>query len=606
MSSIILFDGNMSQPEENVTKKFIDRLAVSLKENKFKEALDLFEDRSYDDIIKETSWEIVQIASSYLTKENAKHNGKAIECCTMILDAIAEKCNSCETVLEFLEQVDSSEDDTKFCIILRVLGKSLSKMNDKSKAIEWCVSTISSYVESLPVPEVDSQDITIIKNKIKNVYDTIIRFLEPLIDEVALENDNSQNNTVLRNYLACILIFLMGKPLCYLPEKPKSDSEQHLPEKIITLLSRIKGDLLWFLNVVNNRSKRSCSKNKNIYKESCNLEVLLFELNENISDLAYANLYFHTITELQLWKKVPHVYDSQYIFQSCIYLIIKLVQEQQNVTIRKGLHLMGHLLRKITRYSLTSQLLELNVYSDVLDSLVKVMMYCDSDEERSKALHVFQKYIEMFNMEGRYLIILHLYQISEHSGLLSVTTGMLKECIIECLETTPPTTYFLGNNLECLLKFVCKLPHGSASDMVELSDEIITSLNLLRFLFLRDVNNQTGIWNLVDKLENEYLKPLREGISLCRAHWKVKMKDLEEQKKALKTSDNIIPEKNEAEVRLTVGGKELPAMPISQKITFCYHALNGLDVMESILIRVNECISNNLFKEHNDNIVTSK
>ncbi|KOC63152.1 Glomulin [Habropoda laboriosa] len=580
----------MSEFQENLTKKFINKLTDCLKENKFEEALNLFEGSNYDNIIKESSWDIVPIVSSHLTTENVKCNEDLIVCCTTILNAIIEKCSPSETVLELLEQVEGPEDDIKFCVILSVLSKCLSKLNDKVKAIEWCISTIRSYIDSLPVPVNESESNTDTINKIKNVYNAVMLFLDPLVDEASLKK--SQNCVTLRDYLASILIFLMGRPLCYLQEKQlQSHLEEPLPAKIVTLESQVTADMLWPLNIARIRNKKTKFKKRNVEEKCSNLKVILFELNENIPDLAYANFYFYVITKPHLWEKVPQVYDSQYIFQECIYLVIKLLQEQKCVI--KGINFMDHLLKKVTRRTLTSQFLELDIYLELFDALVKVMVYCDSDKERKKALNVFQEYIEMFNMQARYFIILHLYQTSEHSGLLSLTTGIFKASIIECLEATPPIPYFLGNNLESLIKLACKLPHGSASDLVELSDEVITSLNLLRFLLIRDKHNQTGIWNLMDKLQNDFLKPLREGIDICRVHWRVKIKDLEEQKKMHKISEDIELEKSDAEVTLTVGGEKLPAMPVPEKISFCYQAVNGLDLMESILIRVNECIANN-------------
>lgn len=593
----------MIEHQEALAKKFVKELMDNLKENRFKKVLSFFEDNSYDDIIRESSWDIVSTVSSYITTENSKYNGHLVECCKVILNAIVEKCNPSETVLELLEQVESPEDDIKFSIILSVLSKCLSKMDKKMRAIEWCISTLRSYIESLPIPEKDSQDNIIIINKIKNVYNAVILFLEPLINESRLEN--AGKCTILKDYLASILIFLMGKPLFYFQKgELESSLNQSLPEKIVILVSRVTGDLLSFLNIASTRSKETKSKRKNIDEENIDLKVTLFELDENISDLAYANFYFYVITKLHLWEKVPQVYDWQYIFEACIYLIVKLLQEQESII--KGLNLLEHLLIRLTRCSLTLQILQLNVYFELFNTLVKIMIYSNNDQERKKALNLFQNYIEIFDIQARYSIILYLYQTSEHSGLLSLTTGIFKASIIECLQASPPVPYFFGNKLEILIKLACKLPYGSASDLVELSDEIITSLNLLRFLFIRDEQNQTGIWNLVDKLQHEYLKPLREGIHLCRAHWKVKIKDLEEQKKTYKIFGNTELEKSDAEIILTVGDEKLPAMPIPEKITFCCQAINGLDVMESVLIRVNECIANNSFRQNTNKTVSSE
>lgn len=566
-------------------EEFIRQLNNHLEENNLDKALKLFEESDYCNIIRDHSWDIVPIVSSLLTAENMKSNKDLVDCCTEILNCIVEKCNPSETVLELLEQIEGPEDDVKFCTIFNVLRKCFAKMDDKTKAIEWCTSTIRSYIESLPLPETESENNPANINQIKNVYEAVILFLEALVRESRSED------VVLRDYLASTLIFLMEKPLCCIKEKELAS--RCIPERIVTLTSQTTGDLLWFLNIVNKRSIESKFKKKNTRQESTNLKVTLFELNENMSDLAYANFYYYVITNPNLWETVPQVYNPNYVFQVCGYLVIKLLEQE---LIAKGLNLMGEILKRIARNSLTSNLLELSMYFDLFDILVKVMIYSNNDKERKLALNTFQEYVKMFDIEARYLIVLRLYQISEHSGLLSLTTGICKDCIIECIQAKPPIPYFLGSNLETLLKLACKLQHGSSSDLVELLDEVIAGLNLLRFLFIRDKNNQTGIWNLVDQLEKDYLKPLRKGIDLCRAHWKVKTKDLEEQKKTHKVTENIELENSDAEVTLTVGGENLPAMPIQEKISFCYQAVNGLDVMESILIRVNECIASNPFK----------
>nr|XP_031827878.1 glomulin-like [Nomia melanderi] len=581
------------------SQSFIDELTDNLKKNKFEEALELFKDDSNNSIIDRDSWVIIQTVSSFITNENAEHNKELIDCCTLILTAIAEKCSLKQIIFEFLEEM---EDDLRFCIVLKVIGKNLLKINDNIKPIKWCLYTIRSYVEDLSRQKETQKDTT---NRILKIYNEIISFLELMVEKAALKNVNSEKHAVLRDHLLSLLIFLMGEPLCYLPDYTSgSQLNDRLPEKIIILMTHITGDLLWFLSIISRRSRENDLKKKKVDEESSNIKVALFESREYVPDLAYANLYFHVLTELHLWKKVPQIYNWEYIFQTCIYLIIKLLQETEIVAIKKGLNLTDHLLNKLTERSLTLDVLELNVYSKLFDALVKIMIYCDNDKERRKALEVFRKYIEIFDIEARYHVVLRLYQTSEHSGLLSLTTSIFKDSIIECLHTSPPTPYFLGDNFKILLKLACKLSHGSATDLVEISDEIITSLNLLRFLFLRDRYNQTGIWDLLDELKSDFLEPLREGIDLCRAHWKVRIKDLEEQKKTVKSDIGL--EKSDAEVTLIVGGKKLPALPIPEKISFCHKAVNGLDVMESILIRINECIAEIAFTKNNDNTVMLK
>nr|XP_033340743.1 glomulin [Megalopta genalis] len=587
-----------------MTHDFYQDLKDYLKRNEIKEALDLFKGISDEDIV-DYSWSLILVTSSYITNKNERKYRERFDCCKMILNTVAEKCDLSDTLPRFLEEM---ETDIKFCTIIEVIGKNILKVKDKMN--RWCINVIRCYIEDLAKIQKETQEVTTVTNRVLKVYNAIILFLELMVQKAALKNANSENYVELRDLLLSLLICLMGEPLCYLQDHvSESRLDQPLPEAIIMLMDPITGDLLQFLNIVSIRSKRRKSKkkamNENIDEENYNIKRILFESDENTSDLAYANFYFYILTKSHLWEKAPKIYNWQYIFETCTYLTIKLLQEKEIVTVKKGLDLMDHLLNRLPKQCLISEMLELNIYSELFDTLVQVMIYCDSNKERKKALALFQKYVEMFDMQARYLVIRRLYHTSEHSGLISLTTSMLKDSIIECLETTPPIPYFLGNNLETLLKLACKLSHGSATDLVEISDEIISSLNLLRFLLLRDKYNQTGIWNVINTLTSDFLRPLRDAIDLCRAHWKVKIKDLEQQKKIIGANDMGL-EKYDAEIALIVGGEKLPPLPVSEKILFCHKAVNGLDVMESILIRVNECICETSFTKTNNYAVTSK
>ncbi|XP_078042068.1 glomulin-like isoform X1 [Augochlora pura] len=587
-----------------MTQDLCHDLEEYLKKNKIKEALELFEGTG-DEAIINWSWLLIKIASSYIDDENERKYKERFDCCKMILNAVAEKCDPSDTLYRFLEEM---ETDVKVCTILDIIGKNVLKVKDKMKYS--CISVIRSCIEDLARIHKETQEAATMTKRVLKVYKVIIPFLELMIQEVALKNANLDNYIELRDHLLSILICLLGEPLCYLQDHiPGSKSDLSLPETIVMLMDHITGDLLQFLNTVKIRNRRKQLKretaNESIAEETYNIKTILFLSDENVSDLAYANLYFYILTKSHLWEKAPQVYRWKYIFERCIYLIIKLLQEKEIVTVEKGLDLIDHLLNRLTKQCLTSELLQLNIYSELFDALVQVMIYCDSNKERKKALALFQRYFEMFDMQARYFIVRRLYQTSEHSGLISLTTSMLKDSIIECLQATPPAPYFLGNNLEILLQLSCKLSHGATTDLVEISDEVISSLNLLRFLLLRDKHNQTGIWDVINKLASDYLKPLRGAIDLCKAHWKVKIKDLEEQKRLIGTN-HLGLEKYDAEIALIVGGEKLPPLPVSEKILFCHKAVNGLDVMESILIRVNECISENSFAKNNNNAVTSK
>ncbi|XP_014470802.1 PREDICTED: glomulin-like isoform X2 [Dinoponera quadriceps] len=470
------------------------------------------------------------------------------------------------------------DNDVKFCALLGSLGTCIIRGKHTTSIVEWSVSTIKSYVEDLP-GEVEQDKVS---RRIINVLERITSFLEPLAEEAA--KMNFEDACLFGDYFLSLLITLCGRPFCYLSKSiVETVTYKKLLEKIVTLAVSFTGDILYFLNIVSNRCRNIVGDRsyQDGNTEDC-IRGMLFELSDNVSDLAYANFYYHVITEEAFWKNAPQVYRPRYLLETCSYLFKILLGKKQEILVSNGLVFMENVVKRIRPCSVPLYALELKIYEDLFQLIINVMVYRNIDTDRKKAVRIFQEYIGIFNMEARYSVISHLYDtVSEHSGVLSLITGMFKASIVECLDSAPRNPHFLGRNLQLMLRKICNLPHGSLSDLVEISDEVITALNLLRFLLIRDKLNETGVWNMRDTIRSGYLKPLREGIDLCKTHWKVKAMDLERQRK----NDD-----DDMEVTLTVGGEQLPVMPVADKILFCDQAINGLDMMESILVRVNECM----------------
>ena len=127
-----------------------------------------------------------------------------------------------------------------------------------------------------------------------------------------------------------------------------------------------------------------------------------------------------------------------------------------------------------------------------------------------------------------------------------------------------------------LVKKFCHLKNGAETDLLEVNDEIIASLNLLIALLLRDKQNDIfGLWDLVPDLTKNYLEPLSQGLSLSRAHFKLKLQ-----------------EPKSAQVTLMVGGQVLPEMSPEQKNQVIHSALNTFDMTELVLCRLNDVIAN--------------
>lgn len=547
-------------------------------------AVELIKDDTQLEALKESSWNIVEIVTPHLTIENAKGNVPLFKSCETILNIVAEKCTPSETVLELLEGIDNQENDVKFCALLKPLKQSLKRLKDKSKSFDWCVNTIKYYVDGLPLieneiilEEIDSEECRII-----NVYKEILSFLEPFIEESSLENENDSK---IRDHLLSLLLSLLGKPFCHLPVSLQSVKD--ISESIVINICKLTGDCFRFLSIVSERDKRSRKLLEEVSKSN------LFESTWQVSNLSYANFYYILMTKDSLQNKIPQVYEPEFVLQNCFYLACIFLEKSEPVFVSKGLGLVESVIFRVEKFSLGQRSLELSVHSKLFSCLTQVMIYCDSDKERKRALEIFKNYINLFTIQARYQVLLQLYTITKHSGLLSLISVIVKDSVIKCLENNPPLPYFLGSNLHTLLSIVCNLQHGSTTDLIEIAEEIIAALNLILLLSIRDSDNITGFWDYAEYLKKNYLKALRTGVDLSRAHWKLKLKDLEE--------ENNLTMKNQKKseidnVVVTVGGENLSMLPVAEKIKFSHQALNALDMIEFVLIRVNECLENHRLK----------
>ena len=175
---------------------------------------------------------------------------------------------------------------------------------------------------------------------------------------------------------------------------------------------------------------------------------------------------------------------------------------------------------------------------------------------------------------------------ANHSGLIGHAIGILKNKLINNLKNNYQPEEFSDPNLQILIKRFCQLSNGAETDLLEVSDEIMASLNFLICMLIRDKENVLKIWNIIEDLENNFLKPLDKGLSMSRAHYKLKLDESKNQSKNSAKSD----------VTLMVGGQPLPDMSKEQMNSVIQSALNTFDMMECVLCQLNDVISQNKLK----------
>jgi hypothetical protein len=97
----------------------------------------------------------------------------------------------------------------------------------------------------------------------------------------------------------------------------------------------------------------------------------------------------------------------------------------------------------------------------------------------------------------------------------------VKNIVVDGLNRNSLEDEFRGQSLKALIRSICRLKHKEETDLLEVSDEVMASINFLICLFLRDKKNETGIVDLADELLSNYVSHIDKGLLLSRAHYQV-------------------------------------------------------------------------------------
>ncbi|XP_013909101.1 PREDICTED: glomulin isoform X2 [Thamnophis sirtalis] len=133
---------------------------------------------------------------------------------------------------------------------------------------------------------------------------------------------------------------------------------------------------------------------------------------------------------------------------------------------------------------------------------------------------------------------------------------------------------------------VLSLPEGAETDLLQHSDRIMASLNLLRYLFIKDKedDNKTCVWTELYKIESNFLKPLHTGLNMSRAHYEAEIKRKKENKKE--------PHSSKQPLTQLITKAKMSGITKDMELQALHSALFTFDLMESVLARVEELIEN--------------
>nr|CAB3249334.1 glomulin [Phallusia mammillata] len=281
--------------------------------------------------------------------------------------------------------------------------------------------------------------------------------------------------------------------------------------------------------------------------------------------------------------------NVQFAFSCCISAILTFLKATNPTKVHKGLTICRFVTNRLEPLSLQSSYLtqELKIVHiqhparSLLEAAVSIATQCPSKTLRQRSAQFLTKFVNKFAWSDRFHLVFYLINTVEHSGVVGHMTVYFKDKLAEILQGEPPLgshVFLKPSNFEKLLRKCIALPQGSETDLLSEYDRIMASLNLLRFLFLRDTNNKTGIWEQVPTIEIQFLNLLRTDINLSRMHFR---EELKKQSLPVKGEQAPTPE-------FTINGVSLPSLPPKHRVQMLQSAIHSFDMMQTVCIRVQE------------------
>ncbi|XP_034786968.3 glomulin isoform X6 [Pan paniscus] len=519
--------------------------------------LEIIQNEKNKVIIKNMGWNLVgPVVRCLLCKDKEDSKRKVY---FLIFDLLVKLCNPKELLLgllELIEEPSGKQISQSILLLLQPLQTVIQKLHNKAYSIGLALSTLWNQLSLLPVPY-SKEQIQMDDYGLCQCCKALIEFTKPFVEELIDNKENSLENEKLKDELLKFCFKSLKCPLLTAQfleqsEEGGNDPFRYFASEIIGFLSAIGHP---FPKMIFNHGRKKRTWNYLEFEEEDK------QLADSMASLAYL-VFVQGIHIDQL----PMVLSPLYLLQFNMGHIEVFLQRTEESVISKGLELLENSLLRIEDNSLLYQYLEIKSFLTV--------------PQRKKSLAMLQLYINKLDSQGKYTLFRCLLNTSNHSGVEAFIIQNIKNQIDMSLKRTRNNKWFTGPQLISLLDLVLFLPEGAETDLLQNSDRIMASLNLLRYLVIKDNenDNQTGLWTELGNIENNFLKPLHIGLNMSKAHYEAEIKNSQE---AQKSKDLC---------SITVGGEEIPNMPPEMQLKVLHSALFTFDLIESVLARVEELI----------------
>ncbi|CAL8346097.1 unnamed protein product [Merluccius merluccius] len=560
---------------------------AGIEEGHSAQVLSILVDEKNQDMVRCMGWNLLPPLVQVLLKQEAKNRPH----CQAILKHLLKVCSPKELLVGLLEQVEEAPVEllvSAFLLLLKPLKEVLMRLGErKASSLGIVLSTLLEQVSKLPCPRSREQEADDF-HPLCHCCTSLMAFVRPFVDEArpgqnhpARDRDGDGEGGLpnREDELRVELLKFCMKSLCEpLLEVQFQDSDP----LAVSPLREFAVDILSSLTAIGETlPSLVCHSVLRTRRAVGFLEEEVRYPREALASLAHL-LFVHHIA----MDSFPAVFSPVFMLRCNMEHINLLLSRTEEHCIHKGLELYEKSLVMVVDGTVSVNELEIKTFTNVPQSLVKVMTLCPAHHLRTKGLKVLQLSIDKFDVEAKYKFFQCMLKISGHSGVEGYIIKNIRNQIDFSLKPGNENHWFLGSHLMPLLRQVLVLPDGPETDLLRYLDRLMESLNLLRYLVIRDkvTENQTGVWTELTQTEERFLRPLRVGLNMSRAHYEMELRrTMESQKGKVKGEKNSV-------LSVAVGDEQLPNMTSESQMQALHSALHTFDMMESVLVRIEELV----------------
>ncbi|KAL7638146.1 UNVERIFIED_CONTAM: hypothetical protein RMT77_011771 [Armadillidium vulgare] len=584
-------NSNILPNSEVDTPSLSNQLYNHLKSNEFNEAISLLKSQEHENYLKHNSLDFVPVISRVL--QEAFCNSDTEECIEEILCHIASIANQKESLLVFLEEVEIFRSTKQFKVMLKPLQTILLRQvstSAKSNIFSWVFTTLYAHISTLPIPKYDyleneerklldvdpdQEQLVLSLMYLRDFYQVF--YQKVITGKLTWEKKGLKSS----EYLSYFILNLFHKPLAQLDVyKTEDEAESKLYsicKAYVCMISNLICDpFKYFKQIKKLKLSNKQERNSDIDEEKEK------EAPDVVSNLSLAVYFYCIFGQKMNDSNFPHVYNSEFIFYQLIPLYLTLFEEKGSFAVHKGLVLLDSVLLKVQEHSLSQISLEIPFHTRLINNLIDIMTLNTNKECRILALKCFKDWIRKFESAGKYQLYTNILSTVTHPGILGVIIHEIKESIRLACKNGNIDDCFYNIKLQALLKLVCSLPSGETTDLLEWSDKIMGALNLLIFLCIYDEKNDTNFKPALPYILKEFLQPLENGLRISKAHYELKLKDLQEGKERF----------TDQELSVEINGNLFDGIPEENQKEVIIQSLNWFDILQSTWARANKLVDN--------------